>query len=84
MTQKYNFKFESATETVDLFVNRSTVLIANQTIKRLLATDIFGSVAGEPVDRFIEAVDRFIKFCLKMKLLRQETNRYLNVLNINF
>ena len=28
MTQKHNFKFESATETVDRFDNRSTVLIA--------------------------------------------------------
>ena len=28
MTQKHNFKFESATETVDRFANRSTVLIA--------------------------------------------------------
>ena len=68
MTQKYNFKFESATETVDRCTNWSTVLITKLDNKTLLATDLFGFVAEESVDWFVEAVDQFVKFCLKIKL----------------
>ena len=84
MTQKYNFKFESATATVESFTNRSTALIAKSDNKTASCNRSFW-VRCRGTGRSVRGSGRSVRQILpKTRLLRQETNRYLNVLNINF
>ena len=83
MAQKHISKTISVEETVDPLVIWSTVWLLSPDNKTALCNgSIFESVAGEPIDRFVEAVDRFVYNLHKNEVFNAKTNRYENLLKI--